>query len=336
MRGDLNASAAAAAGKHADQQPLDLALRVLKGRHQGAITPLGASDILVIGSSDDCDVILADPGVAGHHCGATLQDTRLVLRAIEGDLTLNGRQYGPGTTVQLGPRAAFGLGDAVLAMVETQPSERVPLLSDAIPVKLLRRYRWGIGAALAVLVGVAFALNPESFGMRPKPAASAIDPAPLAAQRPGAIVALDVAEVLRLSGIASEARYSGDGVVTVRGHLGDPQALAAVVRSRAMREIAGLKRVEVFNLDTGKPAAPVPVEPARIVSVVAGGTPYVVTEDGSRYYVGASLPDGGKLSGVMTRENGSAEVLVMRDGRIDRMQLARAGSRTTRRNSMEE
>jgi hypothetical protein len=42
----------------------------------------------------------------------------------------------------------------------------------------------------------------------------------------------------------------------------------------------------------------------------------VVTADGSRYYVGASLPQGGRLAGVK-----EGEVLVERDGRTEHWKL---------------
>jgi type III secretion protein D len=126
--------------------------------------------------------------------------------------------------------------------------------------------------------------------------------------------------VLRLSGITCEARYNGDGTVTVRGHLGDSQALAAIVNSRAIREIVGLKRVMAVNLDQAGRSAQGPVDGTRIVSVVASADPYVVTADGSRYYVGASLPQGGRLAGVK-----EGEVLVERDGRTEHWKIAEPG-----------
>jgi type III secretion protein D len=121
--------------------------------------------------------------------------------------------------------------------------------------------------------------------------------------------------VLRLSGINCDAQYNGDGQVTVSGHLGDPQSLSSVVKSRAIREIVGLKRVVAVNLDHGGKA--VGLDGSRIVSVVASADPYVVTADGSRYYVGASLPQGGKLAGVK-----EGEVLVERDGHTEHWKLA--------------
>jgi hypothetical protein len=301
--------------------PEGLALRVVKGHHKGALTALAASDIVVIGSSDDCDVILADDGVAGHHCCATRQDGRLVLRAIDGDLLLNSRRYGRGTTVQLSPRATFGIGEAKIEVVAAAPGEPTHFVTHETPVTFLRKFRWTIGASLAVLVVVACALNPD-FRVGAKPTVAAPPPRPV--ERPGYAVAHDVAEVLRLSGVASDARYTGNGAVTVSGHLGDPKSLESIIQSRAMHDIVGLKRVVAVNLDSAQ--KPVPEEAKRIVSIVNASDPYIVAADGSRYYVGASLPEGGRLSGVMTGEHGTAEALIERDGQIEHLKLARAGT----------
>lgn len=118
--------------------------------------------------------------------------------------------------------------------------------------------------------------------------------------RSGNGIARDVVDVLRLSGIAAEGRYLNDGQVEVRGHFGDQAKLQNVVESRAMREIGGLKKVATVNLDTPPAAAPAkPADESKLISEVVGGNdPYIVTRDGSRYYVGAKLPGGGTLQAI--------------------------------------
>ena len=61
----------------------------------------------------------------------------------------------------------------------------------------------------------------------------------------------------------------------------------------------------------------------RIVSAISGDDPYIVTADGSRYYVGAELPQGGRLAGVE-----GDEVLIERNGQVEHCRLpgARLGS----------
>ncbi|MEM9058546.1 MAG: hypothetical protein AAGD86_13785, partial [Pseudomonadota bacterium] len=52
-------------------------------------------------------------------------------------------------------------------------------------------------------------------------------------------------------------------------------------------------RAEAPAADDGTPP-----DGKRIVSVVAGDDPYLVTADGSRYYVGARLPSGDTLHAI--------------------------------------
>ena len=45
-----------------------LALHVVGGLHNGACRVLQRQEMLMIGSSPDCDLVLSDAGVARHHC----------------------------------------------------------------------------------------------------------------------------------------------------------------------------------------------------------------------------------------------------------------------------
>ncbi len=121
--------------------------------------------------------------------------------------------------------------------------------------------------------------------------------------RSGDDIAQDVREVLRMSGIGASSRYLEQGRVEVAGFFGDESELADILSSRAIRDVANLSEVVVVN---DKPALvkpdPGPRPGKRIVSVVRGQDPYIVTADGSRYYVGAQLPGGGKLHSISEQE----------------------------------
>ncbi|MEA3181647.1 MAG: hypothetical protein QOI59_5170 [Gammaproteobacteria bacterium] len=294
-----------------------LALRITTGLHQGGVIRLDTADLLVIGSSDDCDVILADAGVAAHHCVLQKQGDRFLLRTIEGATGVGGQAQIPGVTIFVGPGVPVTVGSAALEIVSTAPVVAPPPV-PATQVPLPRR--WSMTVALGGLIATVFAVLAASFGISAHSTQGTAEhdvPVVVTTARSGAAIAHDVAEVLRLSGINCEAQYNGDGTVTVSGHLGDPQSLSAIVKSRAIREIVGLKRVMAVNLDHAGRGANPAVDGTRIVSVVASADPYVVTADGSRYYVGASLPQGGKLAGVK-----EGEVLVERDGHTEHWKLA--------------
>jgi hypothetical protein len=151
-----------------------------------------------------------------------------------------------------------------------------------IGVPLLRAPRSGI-ALVAAIIATVSAARAISLGINPQSAQGGAGQAIAAAavtSRSGASIAHDVAEVLRMSGITCEAQYNGDGAVTVSGHLGDPKALEAIIKSRSVSEIAGLKRVLAINLDhTGGSMYGSPFDSTRMVSFVASADPYVVTAD---------------------------------------------------------
>ncbi len=307
-----------------------LNLRVVKGMHRGALTAIASSDVVLVGADEDCDVILHDAGVARHHCVLSNLDSKLFLRAIDEPLTLDGKPLDPGRSVCIKPGACVELGSTAFDVVSGRDSD-VPYIEKLVQPRgtrgrlLLRNMRWAAVAVLAVGVAVACGLNPVQIGLRGR--STQVAPAPaeqLAAGRAGADIARDVEEVLRLSDVACDAHYDGNGTVTVHGHMGDPKVLATVIQSRAMREIVGLKRVLAVNLDDPhSTASPTQVDGTRIVSAISGDDPYVVTADGSRYYVGAELPQGGRLAGVE-----GDEVLIERNGQVEHWRLpgARLGS----------
>jgi type III secretion protein D len=312
------------------------ALRVTAGVHEGAVIRLDTADMLVIGASDDCDVILADAGVCSHHCVLKRQDDKFFLRAIEGDLNVDGHEQDPGATVFVPPQVQVIIGTAAFEIVamalpadaprEASASEHSPKLPPSrsqLMSQMLKRRPLSVTAAVVAVVATVFAVRAISLGVNTRSAPDATGQATAAVavtSRSGASIAHDVAEVLRLSGITCEAQYNGDGAVTVSGHLGEPKSLEAIVKSRAIREIVGLKRVLAINLDhPGGSTYGTTVDGTRIVSVVVSADPYVVTADGSRYYIGASLPQGGRLAGVK-----EGEVLVERNGHTEHWKLADA------------
>jgi len=290
-----------------------LALRVVKGVHAGATMLLAADDILVVGSAEDCEVILSDAGVSRHHCILTTREGTVWIRPVDEAVIADARRHWPGHSARIAAGTRVELGAAVFE-ITTATSTAVAAAAD-MPRGRFRRIRWALAAV--VVAAVACGLQPvmrEAVPHQTQAAASARKPPASKPTRSGTDIAHDVAEILRLSGIAAETLDNGHGTITLRGHLGDPKVVTDVVQSRAMREIAGLNRVLVVNFD--QPAAGPEPDGTRIVAAVSSHDPYIVTADGSRYYVGARLPRGGRLAGI---EDGT--VLVDHDGRVEHLKL---------------
>ena len=58
-------------------------LRIVAGLHSCASRPLSRREMVLVGSGDDCDVVLADAGVAAHHALVNVVDGRFHLRALD-------------------------------------------------------------------------------------------------------------------------------------------------------------------------------------------------------------------------------------------------------------
>jgi type III secretion protein D len=317
--------------RQTNRGPGPAGVHIVAGVHAGAVIPVSTHDTLLVGAGDDCDVILADPGVRAHHCMLSARGTKLAFRPIEDAVLVNGRRHPPGESVVVAVGGLAEVGNSVLEVVgpadlakgSAQGGWRPGRGRRGVRATLLRQSRWGVAAVLAVAMACELhPVNPRTaMGAAQAPGGAApSESQPEAVDWAGAAMAHDVAEVLRLSGIPGEAHYESNGAVAVHGHLGDPQAVARVVQSRAMREITGLKRVAVVNLD--QPAVPDlgASDATWVVRAIPSNDPYVIATDGSRYYIGATLPRGGRLAGVQ-----DGEILVDHDGQVEHVKVS--GSR---------
>lgn len=90
-------------------------LRIVAGLHAGASRALAGQEMLVVGSGEDCDIVLADTGVAAHHALFTVVGGIVTLRALDAPLRVEGRPLHPGDPVQLRALQRIDLGEAAIA-----------------------------------------------------------------------------------------------------------------------------------------------------------------------------------------------------------------------------
>jgi hypothetical protein len=343
-----------------------LLLRITAGIHTGAERRCRERDMVLLGSGDDCDLVLVDPGIAAHHCLINILGGQILVRAIEAPLTAGGRRVSPGDPVVVDSFQPIALGEARLCLgadwdPRWQATDAVAIAAaeSAAPVRkgAIGRHPWYTmaGLALVSLASVALyasnraadeagpgadlhisaalaGLNLDEVERQPRADGGTVfrgivpdEETRVALQqrlaesgqphelevRSGDNIASDVAEVLRLSGIAAETRYVGAGRVDITGNFGNGDALREVLASRAMLDIGGLKDVGIAN--SSEPDVVLP-EALPLLRIVKGADPHLVTEDGSRYYIGAALPGGEKLY-----EIDEDQVWVDVDGRIRRL-----------------
>lgn len=131
-------------------------LRILTGLHAGASRTLAAQEMILVGSGDDCDIVLADNGVSRHHALVNIVGDTASLRALDAPLRVDGAPLLPGDPVELRALQRIQLGDASIAFGgERHPgwATLLPMAADAATARpqASRSRRLPAIAALAVL-----------------------------------------------------------------------------------------------------------------------------------------------------------------------------------------
>lgn len=337
-------------------------LRILSGLHAGASRTLSSREMLLIGSGEDCDIVLSDAGVARHHAMVLRHDDSWTLRAIDAPLGVAGHPLHPGDPMALPRAQRIELGDVGFAVAAEDDPAWMRLLPGSAPrpgaAKArptgLRRPR--VLAALAT-VAVFSLVSVAVFAALVSPRDASADPRRQVASlvreyhvvnhditpnpdgtlvltgtvrniatlerirqrveaddidavlnlRTGEDIAADVREVLRAEQITANTRYLGNGRVEVSGKGVDAQTLLAVSHWRAMDAVNGLQQL-VLPPGAARPAQTARAdtqaaadEGDRVVAIIRGAHPHVLTANGRKYHVGSQLPDGGRLSVIGKR-----------------------------------
>lgn len=108
-----------------------------------------------------------------------------------------------------------------------------------------------------------------------------------------------VHDVFRAHGVAAEVQTLGAGTVRVSATTDDPLALERVA-AIARRDVPGLRALELDARPAPQRVSARPLDDPgkRVASIVAGDPAYVVTADGTRYFLGAMLPTGHRIASI--------------------------------------
>ncbi|MBJ6981816.1 FHA domain-containing protein [Luteimonas sp. MC1572] len=159
-----------------ETSPAGNVLRVVSGLHAGAVRPLGLREMILVGSGDDCDMVLADAGVASHHALLSLVDGVFSLRALDAPLHVGTTMVHPGDPVELDRVQRVGLGDAAIAFgAEDDPAWELLVPGGpgprAAPTPAVTPYLRRLPAVAAVAVLSLVSLAIFAAVMPSKPAA---------------------------------------------------------------------------------------------------------------------------------------------------------------------
>lgn len=130
-------------------------LRIVSGLHAGATRPLSRREMVLIGSGDDCDVVLADLGVAPHHALLNVVDGRFHLRALDAPVELPGGTLHPGDPVEVAQVQRIALGQAAIAFGRVDAVEWLALAPGPGSDAPLARPRPAFASRMPLIAGVA-------------------------------------------------------------------------------------------------------------------------------------------------------------------------------------
>ncbi|UZE25658.1 type III secretion system inner membrane ring subunit SctD [Pseudomonas sp. B21-056] len=290
-------------------------LRVLNGQQQGAALPL-IGEQWSIGSADQRDLSLDDPGVENLHCRLQRQDDNWTLNAEQGSVC---DDEGNATArVELIPNSAFLLGSvwlcvspaedawpAVPAVVEQQPQvEPEPLRATAPLEKVKPRSQFlnrttGIIAGLLIgIIGSAWSLTRPAATVPDESVAQAGPAAPAKPTQASASVTRTVADKRQRLANVDAVRHTlgrmlSDRLLTDVNIEETPQGLvlngnlkdeALLVYQRMLQRFKDSYESPVTVLDNV--ASVRNGLPFVIVQIMTGPHAHLVTADGRRLYVG--------------------------------------------------
>jgi hypothetical protein len=283
--------------REAGQGPLAAKLCITSGLHRGASMQLTCADYL-IGSGNDCHIVLRDAEVAARHCRLTREWSGFTVRDV--------RPTVPQTI--LASRVSYEAG-AIEAQYDVGGVQFVlrhpPPPGAQRPGQLhMQPASW---VYLVVIVGVMVGVLTLSVAGR-----AAKKVSPRADAQHNVLVASDLVEEARRALADNTVRVvSQDGRLRIEGRT-TQKALRTRIRALA-EDLRGTVAVEdrvvyVDADDLNSSPGPLPVS---VQSVMIGNPSYFLTDSGARYFVGGVLPDGAE---VLSIDAGAIQFL--RGGRV--------------------
>ncbi len=272
-------------------------LRVLTGLHRGAALPLIGNQWL-IGADKRSDLTLMDPGVKPMHCQLLLKGNKFCLRSRRGTVINNeGHQVPAIENIQAGE--SFALNGTWLTLEETSapwPENPVAPIASGAPQnkRKLSASFWGVSFAAALATTGALA----SLESEPQAAPAKVENIKLQKKTKIMLntpneVKLTLVDMLRERELDTQISVrEGPERVYLSGEI--PRAKLAMVKRMLNRLHYSFDvQIPIENQVSEK----VNKLPFKIVQIISGRLAHVVTDDGSRLFVGDEL-DGIRLVAI--------------------------------------
>ncbi len=274
-------------------------LDIVGGLHSGVHLPLDNGDF-TIGSSGEADIVLRDDGVAPQHVVICIDGHEVRVEAIGGALRVNEDEIEAGHGYRLRLPATLTIGAASLTLSRpgsgSSLAERLPLFA-MIAERPIAASATVVGAALATALVLQIRGHAPAQSKPPNLAmtdsavlSSAAVPAKLTGGSADADTAAgELREKLKTAGIDTIKLTTNGTQIVATGKLPESRASDWTAAQRWFDRTYAAKLVLTSTVFIGQAVAP-PV--LRLQAIWYGDRPYIIAENGARYYEGAVLDNG--------------------------------------------
>lgn len=297
--------------------PRPMSLRVLSGIHAGAVSTV-ADGMVELGSQAPCAILLLDDGVAPLHLVVERDGADLLVTAKAPDVTIEGHVVGPDEKVAValpveiaiaGVRLGWALADTGLVQAR-QSTRTVAGWRGALHRMLPRSAPRAACLAVMIAGGGTILMSSATHALGParasRPASGLPAMLPHSTDEAPTDVQLrqQLTTQLRAMGLAGLQLTVSADVAELAGTVDPSQAGTLHALELWFDHSYGDRAVLLAHVTT-QPLA----MPAIVLDAVWSGTDANVVVGGTRYPLGAILPDGSRLEQITDRQ-----LLVSRDG----------------------
>jgi type III secretion system (T3SS) inner membrane Yop/YscD-like protein/type III secretion system (T3SS) inner membrane Yop/CscD-like protein len=274
-------------------------LEIVEGLHHGVRVALEDSEYLV-GLNAECDIVLRDDGVLPRHALLRIDGNDARIEAVGGDVTVGSLKVAIGQGCRVRLPVVVAIGGAKLQLLPARPQGAFAALTATMKNQPAKVAGGVLVCALAVAV-VAKGLRSPEPAPAPLADASTVEQNFSETRNAGSSApanfspAAAKAAAEELNGKLKEAGITtlkvGAGVdrLAVSGRLNEQQASGwAEIQRWFDARFAG-SMIMTANVAIGPMEGPAPV---RLQAVWFGQRPYIIADNGSRYYEGAVLDSG--------------------------------------------
>jgi hypothetical protein len=270
-------------------------LDIVDGLHHGVHLALEDAEYSV-GANAESDIVLRDEGVLPNHLKLRLEGSELRVEATGGDVVVGKVKVAAGHGCRVKLPAKLAIGKAVLRIAPGAGAAR-PGLSLKHPAGIAG----GILTCAVAGLFISNSMKVAELDWNPVAATNVVEQnfsegrdagrlnatalSPAAAE--SAVSELNAK--FQEAGISTIRLNSSEGRVSAEGRLSEEQSAQWASIQRWFDAKYGSSAVLTANVAIGPIAGPAPV---RLQAVWFGQRPYIIAENGSRYYEGAILESG--------------------------------------------